>query len=424
MPAVTTAPRKLPLLYFDARGGGYWLPLPSGRFLNLDKRDAQVHLMNAGLDADGMTGPLTNMQKVTLVAQTERAVDYANPLAGHRCGAFETTDGKRVLVTSQARIPSRGKSRDCPFIERFLEQLLGAEQMHVFCLWLKVARAAQISGDFRPGQMLVLAGPSNCGKSLCQALITEFLGGRVGKPYRYMVGETAFNSDVCAAEHWCIEDENASTDIRTRRKFGASLKEATVNQNVSVHAKGRDAITLPLFRRVSLSVNDEPENLMILPPLDGSIIDKIILFRCAMARLPNERSETWQRILKELPNFVTQVECFRIPKSMVCPRFGVTAFHNPSLLEALNEVAPETRLQALIDAVLEKDWEKNDAPWDGTAEELEQRLRASSFNFAVDRLLHYSSACGTYLARLAAKLPSRFEARKVKGKTKWIIRQP
>lgn len=415
---------KLPELFFDARAGGYWLPLPCGRFLNLDKRDVAVHLRHAGLNPDEQIGPLNALEKSYLVAQTERPVDYAGPLAGHAVGAFKTTDGKSVLVTQQAKIPDMTKLRSAPFYEKFLDELLGPEQLHHFCLWLMVARKSQLKGDFRPGQMCVFAGPSNCGKSLTQAIVTEFLGGRVGKPYRYMIGETAFNSDVCAAEHWCIEDENASTDIRTRRKFGASLKEATVNQLISVHAKGREAITLPLFRRVTLSCNDEPENLMILPPLDPSIIDKVNLYRCRMAKLPAERSETWERVKKELPTFIAYVMSLKVPTSMRCARFGVAAYHNADLMEAVSQVAPETRLLALIDQILETEWKHTGNVWSGTAEELEHHLRKSAFSYAVDRLLTYSSACGTYLARLAQHHPTRFEARKVKGKTQWLIREP
>jgi hypothetical protein len=412
---------SLPELFHDPKGG-FWLPLANGRFLNLDKRDVSIHMRQAGLNPDEQMGPLTAIERVYYVAQTEKSVDYAGPLCGHPTGSFTTTDGKRILVTSQAKIPMKEKNSDCPFYETFLNELFGPEQVQYVLLWLKCGRAAFLEGNFAPGQMLVLAGPSACGKSLFQAIVTEFFGGRVGKPYRYMVGETAFNSDVCAAEHWMIEDENASTDIRTRRKFGASLKEATVNREISLHAKGREAITLPLFRRLTLSVNDEPENLMILPPLDNSILDKVMLFQCYRANVGSDRAATWQRIVKEMPAFVRKIEAMRIPKDLACSRFGVAAYHSPSLLELLNELAPETRLLELIDTVLADEF-RNNGDWQGSSDDLEQRLRASEFKFAVDRLLHYSSACGVYLQRLQVKNPRRFEAKKINGKNRWTVRK-
>lgn len=414
----------LPELWYDSGGRGYWMKMPSNRFLCLDKKDSSVHLIHAGLDVEEQTGPLKAVDRVFMVSRLERAVDYAGPLAGHRVGAYVTPAGNRVLVTSEARSDvfekPKSTSKNCPMIEKFLLELLGPEQLVPFLCWLKIARATLVAGDFRPGQLVVLAGPSNCGKSLCQALITEILGGRSAKPYRYMIGETSFNGDLAAAEHLMIEDESASTDIRARRKFGASIKDFTVCDEMSVHAKGRQAITLRTFKRLSLSVNDEAENLMILPPMDASLTDKIMLFKCNRANLQSDdRKENWRLLVADLPAFLDSLFTMRVPKAMVCPRFGIVAYHNPEILEMIDAIAPEIRLLNLIDEVLKE----SDYPWKGSAEELEKRLRSSAFGFAVEKLLYFSSATGTYLSRLAFRFPARFEARKNKGRTTWIIRE-
>lgn len=418
---------KLPEIYFDAGGKGYWLSLPSRRFLCLEKKDVGVHLIHAGLDTSQQSGPLGVLDRAFLISRLERAVDYAGPLAGHRIGPFVTSSGNRILVTSEAREEvfkpaAQCKKMEAPRLEQFLHELFGPEQVGSVLLWLKLARQSLMTGDFRPGQMLVLAGPSNCGKSLFQALVTEILGGRSGKPYRYMIGETSFNADLASSEHLMIEDENASVDIRARRKFGAAIKEFTVCTELSVHAKGRQAITLPTFKRITLSVNDEPENLMILPPMDSSLLDKIMLFKCGKAELSENRVENWQRFTSEIPAFCALLKTLRVPKNLACPRFGVLAYHNADLLELLHAVAPETRLLNLIDEII--NWKKEGEDWRGTAEELERQLRSSAFSFAVEKLLYFSSACGTYLGRLAMRYPNRFECRKVKGKTVWIVRQP
>ena len=104
------------------------------------------------------------------------------------------------------------------------------------------------------------------------------LGGRAAKPTEYMSGRTPFNADLFAAEHLMIEDEYGSTDLRTRREFGARIKDITVNDVQSCHAKNRwQAISLRPFWRLSISLNDEPENLMVLPPVDESLSDKLML---------------------------------------------------------------------------------------------------------------------------------------------------
>lgn len=416
---------KQPELFYDAPGAGYWLKLNCGRFLCLDKTNALIHIRAAvpDFDPDEWIGALTAKERALYVAQVERTVDYAGPLAGHRAGPFMTASGARVLVTSAPRPEVFQKSEakaHCPKLEKFLFELFGPEQLISVLGWLKMARASLLAGDFRPGQLVVLAGPSNCGKSLFQALVTELFGGRSGKPYRYMIGETSFNADLAAAEHLLIEDENASVDIRARRKFGAAIKEFTVCTELSVHAKGRQAVTLPTFKRLTLSVNHEPENLMILPPLDSSLMDKIMLFKCSPATLSEDRKENWDLLTNELPGFSAYLASIRIPKNLRCARFGIVAYHNTELLELLHAVNPEARLLALIDEVLQP----KQYPWEGSAEQLERELRSSAFCFAVEKLLYFSSACGTYLARLALRFPNRFAPSKSKGKTTWRIGEP
>ena len=414
---------SLPQIFFDNRHANYWLRLDSGRFLNLDSRNCKLHIMRCRerIDVEDDFG-LKHGDNLLLVSQIERHVDYAGPLSGHRCGLLTLPSGGRVLVTSQAEPIQPGRSQSCPAIEAFFSGLFGADQSRVVLYWLKLALGSLKAGDFRPGQLLVLAGPSGCGKSLFQALVTQLLGGRSAKPYRYMTGETAFNSDLAGAEHLIIEDENASADIRSRRKFGASIKEFTVNTEMSVHAKGRQAITLPTYKRLTLSVNDEPENLMILPPMDSSLLDKITLLKCTPAPLPygSDRQRNWRCLVSELPAFVNLLDSIRIEKKVRDDRFGAAAYHHPDILDVIASISPERRLDNLISEIL---FNQNVEEWEGTAEQLEQRLRLpeSGFGFAVDKLLYFSSACAVYLARLASKNPARFTKLNLRGKTVWRI---
>jgi hypothetical protein len=387
------------------------------RFLPLDTGQARLHLRKAGLFSGKSEDGLNECERAFVAAQIERHVDHAGPLAGHKVGPFRTTSDYRVLVTSQCR-PPEAKKGATPYTDRFFSEMF-ADQTPYVLGWLKCARESLLASDFRPGQLFVLAGPSNCGKSLFQSIVSEWLGGRAAKPYRYFVGETAFNADLAAAEHLLIEDENASTDIRTRRNFGGRIKEFAVCKELSIHAKGRQAVTLPTFRRMTLSVNNEPENLMILPPLDASLEDKISLFKCSPATLSESREENWERFTRELPGLAWSLEHWRIPEAMKCPRFGVKAWHHPELADALSDLSPERRLLNLLDQVLFK---TDGEPWTGTSEELEGKLRQSAFGFAADRLLYFPGAAGTYLGRLVKT--ERVLKTQERGRVRWTVRAP
>lgn len=413
-----------PELFFNGSLGAYLMRVGAS-FMQLDKREIELHLRVSGLSKDAFVGSLNELEQAFYIAQTERCVDYSGALAGHNAGTFETGDGRRILVTKSPRLtsPKRGK---WPSLEKFFESLLGGEQDYFFA-WAKSGFESLAKGDFRPGQMLALAGEAGCGKSLCQLLVTEIFGGRVAKPYKYMTGATAFNGDLAKAEHWCIEDEHGSTDIRIRRQFGTAIKDVCANLNLSVHDKGKQAITLPTFRRITLSVNSESENLQIIPPLDSSLSDKIMLLRCNQAEVGNDRAATWKRFMSELPAFVWfLLNEFEIPKSLRSNRYGVVAYQNRELADELTAMSPEHRMLNLIDEVFftmenRRDWT---ADVKGSTEQIERWLRGSQFGSAVDKLLYFSTACGVYLARLEKQCPKRVTSSRKNGKVAWTVMKP
>jgi hypothetical protein len=418
----------LPTIFYDGRNGDYWLSL-DGRFLRLSEKDVKLHFLNAGCrwareDARGMT----DGQRVLVGAQINRYVDYAGSLGGHKVGSFTTPGGKHVLVTQAPNHhwPKPGKKDGCEFIERFMATLFSTtEQTERFLFWLRVSFASLLAGDLRPGQMCVFAGPAECGKSFLQVVISEIFGGRVADPFSWMIGETNFNGHLAGAEHWAMEESMSSTDIRSRNRFGARIKEVVVGGLLNVHTKGKDiTVSVPTFRRLTLSVNDEHENLLIVPPLNASLQDKINLFKCAPAShtLCEDRRKNMQRVRAEMPAFVEQLMRLKIPDRLKSSRFGVTHFHHPALLEALCSTEPHVRLLELIDEVI---FEKHDgSPWCGSADQLEIELRKSSFNFAIEKLLYFSGSCGTYLGRIKTKLPARVQSKQSNGRQRWTITAP
>lgn len=60
-------------------------------------------------------------------------------------------------------------------------------------------------------------------------------------------------------------------DFRSRRNLRSHLKQMTVNEAQRLHAKNRDAIMVKPFWRLSISLNDEPEDLHVLPTIDAGL---------------------------------------------------------------------------------------------------------------------------------------------------------
>ncbi len=414
-------PPKAPTVYFDTRNGSYWLEIAPRRYMPLGKADAAVHLMKAGINGNVKDEQgLTQVDLAFHAAQIERAMDYCGPLAGYQAGPFETRQGKKVLVTVGYRFTEAKKGKT-PLFDRFLSQLLGDGQADVFKAWVKFRRASLLRGDFKPAQVLILAGPSSCGKSFLQHLITELIGGRSASPWQYMLGQSAFNAHLAEAEHLAIEEaKDASIDIRSRNRLGEAFKELIVVQDMHVHAKGKQPLSLPTYRAVTMSVNDELEKLMVLPPIDGSLADKIILLKCSPATLDEDRLKNMREFGAELPAFAAQCDAMEIPKQDRCPRYGFKAWQNPDLLEFIQDQAPETQLLTIIEETV---LACPEGFWQGSAEALKAELLRTRSASSVSQLLSYPSACGTLLGRIRMKHPDRIESVKRRGLTVWRIRR-
>lgn len=336
-----------------------------------------------------------------------------------------------ILVTTSPTIitPAQGQ---WPVLSKLLDGMLVDDdlpQQATFFGWTKVGFEALAAKERRPGQALVLAGPAGCGKSLLQNVLTHVWGGRSAKPYQYMTGGTGFNRDLFTGEHLMVEDEVPSSDYRSRRNFGSKIKDVTVNATQRLHQKFRDAIILEPFWRLTVSVNDEPENLMVLPPIDESMADKIILLKVRKGPMPMptntdpQRQKFWSTLMAELPAFLHWLSEWQVPEELRDERYGVVAFHHPELLRAIDDLAPETRMLGLIDDELFVLGPGSAKPWTGTARQLEKKLVEADFASAREarRLFSFNTACGTYLARLQQKFPVRVSSRTRKGVRFWTI---
>jgi hypothetical protein len=416
--------------FYEDSSKDYWVKDSSGRFMRVTEGSIRRMLKHAGFGTSHRKfEPLSELEEHLRITQVDRRIFYAGPLAGHGAGTYEI-EGKLILVIDSPKLiePVR---RPFPTVQGVVSRLLGPEQAPYFYGWLRFALENLRSDERHPAQALVLAGERECGKSLLQQIITELLGGRSAKPYQFMTQATTFNAELFGAEHLIIEDEAASTDLRARRKFGAYLKQITASETQRHHGKNKTALTLRPFWRLTISVNDEPENLMVLPPLDESLQDKLILFRTEKHSMPM-RTDTpkakamfWRTIQTELPGLVHHALNFKIPETMRSARYGVTHFHHPSILEAIQELAPETVLLEFVDGYF---FDTHETEWEGTAGGFENRLRSTMRDLVIDarpldKLLSFNTAAGTYLGRLATKHPERVSCRRIHGRKLWRIRK-
>ncbi len=414
--------------YWDPNNSSYWMRNADGDW----QRESETHVkryMECRL-FDGIDEKAVQRRMVDnylLEVHHRLSLHYAGPLAGYPRGIANVC-GSRILVTRESN-QIRGRAGDWATLRTLIEELLGEQRIYLFG-WLQAALKALKNGPpFRPGQAIALCGPSGSGKSLLQNLFTEIFGGRSCKPYKFMKGKTDFNSEHLGTEHLMVEDEAASTDLRTRREIGACIKSFVANETHVMYKKNKEPIMMTPFWRVSITLNDEPENLMVLPPLDDSMKDKMILLKafpttCAYDANSDESRRQWRkRLSADLPAFIAFLSAWKVPVGQRDVRYGIKAYQHPDILEALADLSPELRLLTLIDLLIE--WDSYRNAWEGTAAKLEEVLLSADKFGRASKLFSYNTACGCYLARLHDKRPDRVEiAKRVGGKAVWRINPP
>jgi hypothetical protein len=408
--------------YYDQPRKEYIIKTPSLAAQNYQPHtEAQFKrdLRFLGIASKPPSGQLLSPADIVIKkVQETKYVNYVGALSGKQCG-FYYENGTRLLVTSEPQIiepiPGDFSNIDAVIINLLAgeQEPYGGAQLHSFYGWLQRAYCALRDRKFAPGQALTLAGPVGIGKSLLQNLITKTLGGRCAKPALFLQGRTDFNGEMFEAEHLMLEDEAASTSHAARMALGTSIKNITANRIHACHPKHRPIVNLAPWWRLSISVNDRPERLLILPPLVEDMADKIILLRASQFPMPmptttaEEQEKFWNTLVAELPAFLYQlVNGYVVPADWLSPRFGVRTFHHPVLLTELEELSPAIALLGLIDAA--DIWEVQSTVWEGTALELRTLLLANHKTARdADRLLGWTNACGQYLNDLAKIRPQR-----------------
>jgi len=379
---------------------------------------------------DEMVSPA---EAIMLKVRDHHDVEWHGTVAGYPPGLHEE-GGFRFLVTHGPTFiePKEGAF---PMLDHIINSLLRDDvhtnQVTYLYGWLHFAIIALRQYIRRPGQALVLAGPKECGKSLLQKVITDLLGGRSARPQQAMAGDTAFNSDLFSAEHLMMEDETPRTDIIHRRNLGAAIKSITVNETQRCHKKGAPAIILRPFWRLSISLNDEPEDLLCLPPIDDAVSDKMIILRCHKVEMPMptvtapQRNAFWAALAKEFPAFLHFILSeFKTPAELRSERFGVTHMHHSAILGDLEHSAPEIRLLELIDAEL---WRSMISSWTGTSMELETLLTRNDSEVCHEVrgiTRKWSGAIPAYMGRLSKSRPARVIRRRSPAHRLWEITRP
>ena len=365
-----------------------------GKWTEWDKADFSQKLRTMGFDPARSKGAThSELDMAEIMIKEQRKVDVAGQLVHFPKGPL-VWRGKKYLNMGAAEpvrpAPPLGAplswedgAKHFPFIHGFLDTLFtdrNGEDSHsqrlYLLAWLKRFYEGGLECSPTQGQMVLLAGPANKGKSLFSEGIVGGLMGGCADGSDHFVDNSRWTANLASSPVIYVGDATATTDHKTSTAFSNLVKKYVANASMHMAQKFKNEGDVPWFGRIVVSCNEDSESLQILPNMDISSREKISLFKASDVQYPfPDRREIEKALARELPFFGRFLIDWKYPERTVptAARFGVEHFHHPELYDAAVQQGASGILAEMIREFVQLDASKPGLDrkfWRGTAAQL------------------------------------------------------
>lgn len=419
--------------YFD--GAHYWQRDEAGLWRDLNVEAIRRHLQVVqGLAPAPRAGrPGEVAQALTAIERMQR-VDGAFPCLYLREELVRDGDQLYLNVSRVKPLARAGRPRawgdDFPWLAQYLTGLFGEEQLAVFLSWLSHFYRHAVAGQPRRGQALFIAGPKSAGKTLLNQRVIGGLMGGFQEATQFVLGQTTFNESLFYAPVWAVDDAVGSADPRMHAVYSQVVKKIVANPCLEFHPKFRKAVTFRFHGRLVVTLNDDPTSIGMLPQIDGTLLDKVVILKAAAPGVSFARAE--ETIAAELPRFADYVAEYQVPYWLQlnpdeAVRFGHDAWHHPDLLATAKESSTAANLLEVLDAWRVHYFRAHDQrrEWSGTVFDLYVELSANEMiNKVLHRIVSSRNALGRDLQNMVRHGTDWLSFGRSNGKRVYTIHRP
>jgi len=326
-------------MYFD--GKAYWVKDGEGTWCDNNSENTQRYLVGRGLRKEGRRGEVSEVERAMTHLAFNARVAGAFPFLyrnedivriGHQ--KFLNTL-KLSPVQPDATVRSWGDG--FPWIAKYLGEIFATDnQLEIFLSWLGHFYRSALEFKVRKGQAIFVSGDANVGKTfLSQRVIGGLMGG-VGEAQRYLLGEEQYNSSLFEKPVWTIDDAVAGADPKSHGRYSQIIKKTVANFTLVYRRMFSDPLTLPWEGRIVVTLNDDPESILMLPNIDTSMLDKVMFFKASKTTVSFGGAEA--KVAAEMPAFASFLAAHKIPEHLRGDeRYGVKPYHNAELRQRAND---------------------------------------------------------------------------------------
>lgn len=341
-------------------GQKFWRQIAGERWLPMDIDTTKRHLMvKYGLNPNPPKGEsISEIQTVLHRLETHKWVRAGLPFPCNPNTIVNFNGDPHLNVSSvRAVMPALDPcewGEGFPFLAAYVSKFFKTEEGMIRTLaWLKHAYIGCYDGEPTHGQALFIVGPPGTGKTLfAHAFLGRIFGGAADAGM-FMVDGEKYNDSLFERYLWQINDSMAATDARAHARFTTGVKACVANPTSRYQKKYGANTDIPFNGRLVVTMNDDAASLEMLPNLDVSIKDKLILVQTTEeeVELPCRGADLDRLIDSELPFFLSWLLQWVPPADIVGPlsRFGYASHIEIELLDEAQASSPTGSLVEIVD---------------------------------------------------------------------------
>lgn len=370
--------------YFD--GKNFITKDGSGRFAFHTKDNARLLLqVHSGLKGEAKRGEMSEVERALAHVLKNSVVEGAGPLAFFPRGVT-TYSGRRILNTHQIEVMQPapdpaiwGASGKFPFLSNFLDGffLPVQPQLDRFLAWYQHHYKACYVRKPVSGHGVFIAGPVGCGKTFLNRGVLGLSLGGFAEANAFLTASDGFNSELFDFALWCIDDGSIASSDRVHLLFSENVKRIIANRDHRCNEKFRKAFQVWWQGRLVATLNNDPDSLRMIPNVDMSVLEKLMIFLAGPCRVQFLSQEGMEDLLRrELPHFLRWLLDWTPPDHCFAGaevRFGVAPYAEPSLLQSANLSSGKSAFVEILTGWLKRYFTEQ-APgaayWEGTGTEL------------------------------------------------------
>jgi hypothetical protein len=365
-------------LYYD--GHIYWEKLTNGHIVSRSRKDIEVRLKSHhGLSPRVPKGGTSSeIEEAYNTIITEKLVDGALPFVYDQ-RTICPFQGRDYLNTSRRRPaePAKDPQNWCdnfPFIGALLEAILADKQLPYWLGWVNRYFTSAVSGVPNQGHALFLVGDTGLGKTFLNECVLDLLfGGHISCGSFLMGEDGGFNSHLFEFGLWTCDDRVPAADARKYQHYTSTVKSIVANGVFVVNEKFQKAGQLQWNGRLSVTANYTSEDIRMIPELNISMRDKMMLFRAYKHNMKfDERHKNRDVVEREIPYFARYLLDYVPPLAVQSSaRFGISSYINKELEAFALENGAHAFFLELMEIFNDNVFSKDGAAeWEGNATEM------------------------------------------------------